>query len=96
MTPIERIFQLAGTKAPPAPSRGYVRAWARCSCGRYGFRDFVPYGLANPMIWCLGCGADWRRAKAVTERRAALGILAASIGKRAAGVRQLLRKGAGI
>lgn len=37
-------------------AEGYNRQWTRCtSCGNIAYRDYVPYSLSNPLIYCLKC-----------------------------------------
>lgn len=57
-------------------AQGYKRAWKHCKRhDRYGFYDYVPYSLSNPIL-VMKCGCDAKSCETVTEE-VALAALAA-------------------
>lgn len=67
--------------APPAA--GYKRAWKHCQRhDRYGFYDYVPFSLSNPVM-VMPCGCDPKKNSQVVHVEedvalAALGALSTS------------------
>jgi hypothetical protein len=65
------------------------RTYEQCrECGRTYYRDYVPYGLGNPIL-TLPCGHGvtlrWHQAvKTVSEAEALPAMLAAEVERRAA------------
>ena len=68
-------FKVKSIKNLPPVSRGEKRAWYQCtSCGRFYYRDYLPYSLSTP-VFTLSCGHDFRRAAvAVTAEEGMTGL----------------------
>lgn len=65
--PLPLLAEWRGVMEPlPALAKGFGRAFRKCTCGRVGWYDYVPYSLSVPIL-AFPCGHNASEAAVIDE-----------------------------